>query len=153
MKGDFSMRNNIRKLLCSVLAAAVLATGVPAAPVFAANASAATVSAVGKSATSATPEQEVTVKKPSQVSCKTTKNSVKVTIKKVAGAAGYQVQYATNKKMTSGKKTVTTKKTTYTVSKLKAKTTYYVRVRSYKIVDGKKVYSKWTSAKKVTTKQ
>lgn len=136
------MKNYIKKLVCGVLAAAVLATGVPVTTVPAAT-----------TATSATPGQEVAVKKPSKVACKTTKNSVKVTIKKVAGAAGYQVQYATNKKMTSGKKTVTTKKTTYTVKKLKAKTTYYVRVRSYKIVNGKKVYSKWTSAKKVTTKK
>ena len=81
-------------------------------------------------------------------------DSVKVTIKKVAGAAGYEVQYSTSKKFTKKTtKSKTTKKTSYTVKSLKDKTTYYVRVRAYKLdKNGKKVYSKWTSTTKVKTK-
>ncbi|MCD7797186.1 MAG: leucine-rich repeat domain-containing protein [Clostridiales bacterium] len=39
-----------------------------------------------------------------------------------------------------------------TIKGLKSKKTYYVRVRTYKTVNGKKVYSKWSTVKKVTVK-
>lgn len=67
---------------------------------------------------------------------------------------GYQIQYSTSKKF-SGAKTVTVKKnstTSSTVKKLKAKKTYYVRVRTYKTVSGKKYYSSWSKAKSIKTK-
>ncbi len=83
------------------------------------------------------------------------KKQIKVTWKKKANVTGYQVQYATNKKFTKNKKTVTVKgagKTSKTIKKLKSKKTYYVRVRTYKTVNGKKVYSKWSAVKKVTVK-
>ena len=135
----------MKKLAAALLAAAVLATTVAptATPVFAATTAETT-------ATDATPEQEVTVKKPAKATVAAKNDSVKVTIKKVAGAAGYEVQYSTSKKFTKSK---TTKKTSYTVKSLKDKTTYYVRVRAYKLdKNGKKVYSKWTSTTKVKTK-
>ena len=130
----------MKKLAAALLAAAVLATTVAptATPVFAATTAETT-------ATDATPEQEVTVKKPAKATVAAKNDSVKVTIKKVPGAAGYEVQYSTSKKFT--------KKTSYTVKSLKDKTTYYVRVRAYKLdKNGKKVYSKWTSTTKVKTK-
>ena len=137
----------MKKLAAALLAAAVLATTVaPAAtPVFAATTA---------ETTDATPEQEVTVKKPAKATVAAKNDSVKVTIKKVAGAAGYEVQYSTSKKFTKKTtKSKTTKKTSYTVKSLKDKTTYYVRVRAYKLdKNGKKVYSKWTSTTKVKTK-
>ncbi len=83
------------------------------------------------------------------------KKSIKITWKKVSSVAGYQVQYATNKKFTKNKKSVTIKKnstTSLTVKGLKSKKTYYVRVRTYNTVNGKKVYSNWSTVKKVTTK-
>ena len=130
----------MKKLAALVLAAAVLTTTVApsvATPVYAATAE--------QTATDATPEQEVAVKKPSKATVTAKDDSVKVTIKKVAGAEGYQIQYSTSKKFT--------KKTTYTVKNLKNKKTYYVRVRAYKLdANGKKVYSKWTTVKKTTTK-
>lgn len=46
-------------------------------------------------------------------------------------------------------KSTTTKAT---IKSLKAKKTYYVRVRTYKNVDGKKYYSAWSSAKSKKTK-
>ncbi len=38
------------------------------------------------------------------------------------------------------------------ITKLKAKRTYYVRIRAYKTYKGTKYYSKWSKASKVTTK-
>ena len=38
------------------------------------------------------------------------------------------------------------------VKKLKAKKKYYVRVRTYKTVNGKKVYSSWSKVKSIKTK-
>ena len=57
----------------------------------------------------------VTVKKPAKATVAAKNDSVKVTIKKVAGAAGYEVQYSTSKKFTKKTtKSKTTKKTSYT---------------------------------------
>lgn len=69
---------------------------------------------------------------------------------------GYQIQLATNKKFTKNRKTVTVKgykKTSKKVTKLKGGRKYYVRIRTYKTVDGKKYYSKWSGAKTVKTKK
>ena len=86
---------------------------------------------------------------------KSAKKAISVEWKKVRGVKGYQVQVATDKKFKKNKKTVTIKKqktTKTTVKKLKAKKKYYVRVRTYKIVNGKKVYSSWSKVKSVKTK-
>lgn len=82
------------------------------------------------------------------------KKSFVVKWKKVS-CTGYQVQYATNKKMKNAvtktvKKSGTVK---YQAKKLKAKKKYYVRVRAYKTVKGKKYYSDWSKIKSVTTKK
>lgn len=74
-----------------------------------------------------------------------------VKYKKTTGADGYQITYSTSKKFTK-KTNKLTKKTTYNVTKLKKGKTYYVKVRTYKTVDGKKVYGKYTTAKKVVVK-
>ncbi|MBR7060810.1 MAG: fibronectin type III domain-containing protein [Eubacterium sp.] len=76
--------------------------------------------------------------------------------KQSAQTTGYQLQYAANKKFTKSKvtKTVSKNKTTSKkISGLKANKKYYVRIRTYKVVDGKKYYSKWSSAKSVTAKK
>lgn len=75
-----------------------------------------------------------------------------VTWKKGINAKGYQVQYATNKKFKSKKSKLVTK-TKVTLKKLKRKKTYYIRVRAYKVVNGKKVYGKWSSVKKIKVKK
>lgn len=97
----------------------------------------------------------VTVKSTSIKKLTKAKKSFKITWKKVSGASGYQIQYSTNKKFKSGNKTYTAKKgstTSATVKKLKSKKTYYVRVRAYKSINGKKVYSAWSKVKSVKTK-
>ena len=86
---------------------------------------------------------------------KSAKKAISVKWKKVSGVKGYQVQVATDKKFKKNKKTVNIKKqktTKTTVKKLKAKKKYYVRIRTYKIVNGKKVYSSWSKVKSVKTK-
>ncbi len=74
--------------------------------------------------------------------------------KKTKQVTGYEIQYATNSKFTSAKKvTITSYKTaTKKITKLSAKKKYYVRIRTYKTVNGKKYYSGWSTAKTVTTK-
>lgn len=77
-----------------------------------------------------------------------------VSFKKVTGAKGYQILYATNSKFTKGKKNVSTKAVTKTITKLKKGTTYYVKVRAYKTDSaGKKVYGSYSKAKKVKIKK
>ena len=105
--------------------------------------------------TTAQPEAPKNNKKVKVASAKAGKKSVKVTWKKVKGIKGYQIQYSTNKKFKKGNKTITvksTKSTSATIKKLKSKKTYYVRMRTYKVVNGKKVYSAWSKAKSVKVK-
>ena len=86
---------------------------------------------------------------------KPAKKAVSVEWKKVSGVKGYQIQVATDKKFKKNKKTVTVKKqktTKVTIKKLKAKKKYYVRIRTYKTVKGKKIYSSWSKVKTVKTK-
>jgi hypothetical protein len=105
-----------------------------------------------------TTAEQVSVAKPKSTNTKkikAAKKAISVIWKKVSGVKGYQVQVATDKKFKKNKKTVTIKKqktTKTTVKKLKAKKKYYVRVRTYKIVNGKKVYSSWSKVKSVKTK-
>ena len=69
--------------------------------------------------------------------------------------SGYEVQYSTNKNFKSGNKKVIIKKnktTSTTVKKLKKNKKYYVRIRTYKTVNGKKFYSSWSKSKNVKTK-
>ena len=97
------------------------------------------------------------VKKPGQVKglkLKAGKKKVTVTYKKVSGATSYKVTYSTGKKFKKAK-TVTVKsgKTVKkTISKLKSKKTYYVKVCAVKRVSGKNYTGKWSAVKKVKVK-
>lgn len=78
---------------------------------------------------------------------------LKIRIKKVSGAKGYQISYAQNKKFKNAR-TVTTAKTTYSINKLKKGRTYYVKVRAYKYDSArKKVYGTYSNVKKVIIKK
>ena len=93
---------------------------------------------------------------PGKVNLKSVKAGKKqITVKwgKKSGD-GYQIQYSTKKNFKS-KKTVTvksSKKVSTTIKKLKSKKTYYVRVRSYKKINGKTYYGSWSKVKKVKVK-
>lgn len=71
--------------------------------------------------------------------------------KKITGAKGYQVQCATDSKFKSAKKAVFTG-TSKKVKKLTSGKTYYVRVRTYNIVNGKKTFGKWSKVKTTSVK-
>lgn len=71
-----------------------------------------------------------------------------------AGKVGYQVRYSLKKSMKKAKvKTVKKNaKTKLKVKKLKKKKRYYVQVRTFKKIAGKKYYSAWSPKKKVKVK-
>ena len=81
----------------------------------------------------------------------------KLTAKMAAArVTGYEIQIATNSKFTKGVKSYAIKgysKSSKAVSKLKAKKKYYVRIRTYMTVKGKKYCSPWSKAKSVKTRK
>ncbi len=93
---------------------------------------------------------------------KAEKKAIKVSWKKQtkkmskSRITGYQIQVATDKKFTKNKKTVTVKgykTTSKKVTKLKGGKKYYVRIRTYSTLKGKKYYSPWSGTKNVKTKK
>lgn len=72
----------------------------------------------------------------------------KISFGKIVEATGYEIQYSTNKKFASKKK-MTTTKTTCKFSKLSKKKTYYFRVRGYREAGSGKIYTKWSTVKKI----
>ena len=98
----------------------------------------------------------VTPKKVTSVKVKAGTKSMKVSWKKDTKATGYQITYAQNKKFTKSKKNVTVKSyktTSKTIKKLKKGKTYYVKVRAYKTVSGKKLYGSYSAVKSVKIKK
>ena len=83
------------------------------------------------------------------------KKGLRVTLsKKVTNASGYQIEYSLNKNMKSAKYVSVSASAKYkNVTKLKAKKKYYVRIRAYRTINGKKVYANWSSKKAITTKK
>ena len=73
--------------------------------------------------------------------------------KKDSSVTGYQIQYSTSKKYSKkSTKTITVNKkstTSKSISKLKSKKKYYVRIRGYKQSQGKKIYGAWTKTKTI----
>lgn len=94
--------------------------------------------------------------KPDKVKKVTLKNKkgkiVKVTIQSVKDATGYQIVYSTNKKLKKSKTLKTTKRV-YTIKKLKKQKTYYIKVRAYRVVDGKTYYGDYSAVKKIKIKK
>lgn len=81
----------------------------------------------------------------------------RITVYKKAGkhVSGYQVRYSRSSNM-SGYRTATignrNYKVTKTVKKLNGNKKYYVKVRSYKTVNGKRYYSRWSRTISVRTR-
>ena len=108
--------------------------------------------------TAAKKEIRLTVapKKVSNVSVKNTKkNTLTLSWKKNKEATGYSIAYSTSSKFRSSKTTVKniSKNTTtsYQISNLSKNKTYYIRIRAYKKSGGQKVYSSYSSVKKIKT--
>lgn len=84
------------------------------------------------------------------------KKSITLQWKKQTGVSGYQIQYSANKKFKKNAVKIKTVKnpaaTKVTIKKLKAGKKYYVRVRTYKTVNGRNYYSGWSKTKNIKTK-
>ena len=83
------------------------------------------------------------------------KKKLTVTWKKVAGARGYRIQIARNRAFTKSLKTynVSANKFKKVFSRLKKKTTYYVRINAFcNDEDGNKLVGKYSTVKKKKTK-
>ncbi|HBI94292.1 MAG TPA: hypothetical protein DDY58_18750 [Terrisporobacter glycolicus] len=89
--------------------------------------------------------------KPSTPSIKLRAGSkkIKVSWNKITNASGYEVYRSTSKSGKYSKINTITKGSTlsYTNSKLTKKKAYYYKVRSYKTIDGNKVYSSFSAVK------
>ena len=108
----------------------------------------------GKNRDLSSKARAVATSKGKIVKVKGKKKTFSLRWKKVKNAAGYEIQYARNKKFTKKAVTVTasSKKKGIVIRKLKAKKKYYVRVRAYTIENGVRICGKWSKAKKVKTK-
>mgnify|MGYP002587714087 CR=1 FL=1 len=84
------------------------------------------------------------------------KKGKKISLKwaKISKVTGYNVRYATTKKKLKKAKVKNIKTNTpkYTIKKLKKKK-YYVQVRAYRTVNGKKIYGDWSKVKSVKVKK
>lgn len=83
-------------------------------------------------------------------SLKAGKQSLTVKWKNGSGIDGYEIEYGLKKDFKGAKKITVwkAKSTEYEIKKLKAKKTYYVRIRAFKKVKGKKYYSEWSNVLK-----
>ena len=83
------------------------------------------------------------------------KKGINITWKKQkVQTTGYQIEYSLNKDFSKSTKVLIKKNkiTNNTINKLKSKKKYYVRIRTYKLVDAKKIYSNWSKIKIIKTK-
>lgn len=76
---------------------------------------------------------------------------IKVSFKKITGAAGYQIYYGTSKTFTKAKKKIVYKTNT-TIPGLKRGKVYYVKVRAFQKKDGSRVYGSFSKTKKIKVK-
>lgn len=76
------------------------------------------------------------------------KKALTVKIKKITGAKGYEVVYATDKKFKKSRKVALIRNSIVTFKKLKSKKIYYLKARAYMTDSkGKKVYGKYSVVK------
>lgn len=82
------------------------------------------------------------------------KKQMKVTWEKVKDADGYEIWYSTSADFTKGVKTVACKAddTSAVIKKLTGGKTYYVKISSYKLEKGKKIYAGFGKSKKTVVK-
>lgn len=94
--------------------------------------------------------------RPSVSKLSTSSGKITVTWKKISACTGYQVQYSTSKTFASSatKSSVISKNSTVskTLSSLKKGKKYYLRVRAYITVNGKKQFGDWSSTKYIVCK-
>ncbi len=98
--------------------------------------------------------EKVKVDKPVILSLRRRNSSQAVIkVRTIKGIRGYEITYSTDRGFKKNRKTVVTKKGTTIIKKLQKGKIYYVRVRAYKIDStNQKVYSKYSTTKKVYIK-
>lgn len=108
--------------------------------------------------TNASSVLDVSVAKPTSAPAKISRltagsKAITVSWKKVKGVKGYEIRYALKKNMKSARTVAVKKASTVKkkLTKLKGATRYYVQIRTYTVVNGKKVYSAWSTAKSLKT--
>ncbi len=112
----------------------------------------ATVSVMGKGGYCATVKKSFSIVPPKPTSVKASSSKVMqltVSWKKAKSTDGYEIQYA-KKSSFKGAKTLTVKNKAKLSTRGIKGGKYYIRVRGYKTVKGKKYYSAYTKAKRVT---
>lgn len=108
----------------------------------------------GKTKTGYVSKSYITIiRKPTLKVSAESKTGIKLSWNEISGASGYQIQRydASRKKYVTVKWVKDGAKTTYINSGLKKNTTYKYRMRSYKTVKGKKIYSYYCTAKSAKT--
>ena len=112
---------------------------------------------VSNSDTTNKTDNDNSVTKPGKVKKVTTKvnkkKSVIIKWRKQKAVTGYQIRYSVNKKMKKAKIKTITKNNAKTVLKKLKPGKYFVQIRAYKVVNGKKVAGKWSSKKVVVIKK
>ena len=104
-------------------------------------------------------KEKVSVKKPNKVKLLSVVNKkekkIKATWKRDKTASGYELVYSQKRSFKNAKRVIvkSNKTVSTTIKKLKKGKTYYVKVRAYKKVNGKKIYGSYSSAKKVIVKK
>ena len=93
------------------------------------------------------------VGKVKKVSKKSKKYKVTIKYKKVKPVYKYEIVYSTNGKFKKQVKTKRTNKQSYTLTNLRRKTTYYIKVRAYRYQFGERVYGAWSKLRRVKTKK
>lgn len=84
------------------------------------------------------------LEKPSKLSIKkVNNNAINIKFQRSKGASGYEIYRADSTNKTYKKITTLTKGTTYTDKKIKSGKSYKYKVRAYRNMKGKKVYSDW----------
>lgn len=98
---------------------------------------------------------KVDVKGTTVSSVSVKKRRVTVTVKEQKnGTNGYEIQYCKNKDFSDPSRSIAfgNSKNTRAFTATHKNYKYYVRVRTYKLIDGKKYYSDWSKAKAFNTK-
>lgn len=95
------------------------------------------------------PAKAVTLSKPVIKKLKALGKKLSISYKKVKNADGYQIYIANKKNGKYTLKLTVKKKITCTINKLKKGHKYFVKLRAYNKGNGKKVYSKFSTVKKI----
>lgn len=97
---------------------------------------------------------EIVPKKTSIKSLAKTQDTITVNwYKRTTQTTGYEIRYSRYKDFSSyGTKRLSAKYTSKKLTDLKPGTKYYIKIRTYKTVNGTRIYSGWSDVKTITTK-